>query len=138
MILGIGSDFASVERIGALWGRNREGMERRVFTKGEIEYCMARPEPEQHLAVRYAAKEAALKALGTGWAKGIGLADVEVTRADGERPGIGFHGRAGEVAAALGVRKAWLTLSHDGGFALAFVVLEGEPFGDQDAGENRG
>jgi holo-[acyl-carrier protein] synthase len=130
VILGIGTDLASVERVASLWERHRDGLGRRVFTTSEVDYCLSRTQPEQHLAGRFAAKEAALKALGTGWAKGVGLTDVEVIRSEDGRPSISFHGRALDIAGRLGVQNVWLSISHDGGLALALVVLEGTPAGD--------
>jgi len=127
MILGIGTDLAEIPRVEQLWNENRAGLERRVFTDGEVAYCMARARPAEHLAARFAAKEAALKALGTGWGRGVGLCDVEVVKGESGPPTLLFTGRALEVADSLGVTKSWLSMSHTDNLAIATVVLEGEP-----------
>lgn len=124
MIVGIGTDLVEVSRVAKLWAENRGGLERRVFTTAEVSYCVGRANASESLAGRFAAKEAALKALGTGWGAGLGLAEVEVVKGDEGAPGLIFHGNAAEKARALGVSRSWLSITHTEGFALAFVVLE--------------
>ena len=125
MIRGIGSDIVEIERIADALGAHSERFRARVFTEGERDYCDGRPRPPQHFAARFAAKEACMKALGTGRAEGVRWRDVEVTRDPSGRPGLELHGRAAEKASEMGVTRCHLSLSHDGDHALAFVVLEG-------------
>jgi len=126
VILGIGLDVVSVERVRGLWERRREPFLRRVFTPAESAACAAKADPVPSLAARFAAKEAGMKALGTGWAQGVGWRDLEVTSAPGRPPGLALRGRAEEVAASLGVAAVRLSLSHDAGVAAAVVILEGQ------------
>ena len=125
MILGIGSDLLEIERMAQAGKRYGERFHRRVFTPGERAYCESKGRPDEHLAVRFAAKEAALKALGVGWARGITWKDVEVLREEGGPPTLRFTGVARDVADALGVRRAHLSLSHSRDLALASVILDG-------------
>ncbi len=125
MILGIGLDLAEIHRIGELWRRNRAGLLRRVFTDAEAEYCDAKSNPSQHLAGRFAAKEAFLKALGTGWAAGAALRDVEIVSQPSAPPRIALHGRTAEISASMGVQRIHLSITHAGDYAAATVVLEG-------------
>jgi holo-[acyl-carrier protein] synthase len=97
---------------------------RRVFTEGEIRYCDAKANRTERYAARFAAKEAAMKALGTGWNHGVRWRDIEVVRQPGSRPTIVFHGKAAEVAARLGAKNAALSLSHTADTAIAQVILE--------------
>ena len=127
MILGIGSDLLEIERMAQAGKRYGDRFHRRVFTPGERAYCESKGRTDEHLAVRFAAKEAALKALGVGWARGITWKDVEVLREEGGPPTLRFTGVARDVADALGVRRAHLSLSHSRDLALASVTLEGEP-----------
>lgn len=137
MILGIGSDLLEIERMAQAGKRYGDRFHRRVFTPGERAYCESKGRPDEHLAVRFAAKEAALKALGVGWARGITWKDVEVLREEGGPPTLRFTGVAREVADALGVRCAHLSLSHSRNLALASVTLEGEPPRGRGRGNNR-
>ena len=123
MIRGIGVDLCPVSRVARIMERHPVRFEERVFTPGERAYCGARGVPAQHYAARFAAKEAALKALGVP--KACGWHDLEVA-ADGGAPRLTLHGPAAAAAAARGVRRAHLSLSHAGDTAIAFVVLEGE------------
>jgi len=125
LILGLGLDVVAVERVRGLWEGRREPFLRRVFTEVESAACAEKADPVPSLAARFAAKEAGMKALGTGWARGVGWRDVEVTSRPGLPPVLAFHGRAEEVAASLGVTSVHLSLSHDAGIAAAVVVLEG-------------
>jgi holo-[acyl-carrier protein] synthase len=91
----------------------------------EMAYCDTFAEPAIHYAARFAAKEAAVKALGTGFAGDVGFADVEVTRLASGQPQLRFHGGAARRVAALGVTQAWVSLTHTGDHAVAQVLLEG-------------
>lgn len=96
----------------------------RVFTAGELEDCRERHDEAQALAARFAAKEACLKALGTGWRRGFSLRDVEVVRTDGGAPAIRLAGGAATRAKECGVRAVHVSLTHEPGLAAAAVILE--------------
>lgn len=123
-VLGVGTDLVAVARIEKAARRFGERFLERVFLPGERLYCEARRNPYPCYAARFAAKEAVLKALGTGLAGGICWRDVEVVR-EGGAPGVRLRGRAAGLAAALGVEKVLLSLSHEGPFALALAVAVG-------------
>lgn len=123
-IIGIGVDVVQVERIAGSLGRFGKRMERRLFTAAELAYCRTFQDPLPHLAARFAAKEAASKALGTGMSQGVAWKDFEVIQPGGRQPRLEFHGKGREVFASLGCRAAHLSLTHDGGLAVATVVLE--------------
>jgi holo-[acyl-carrier protein] synthase len=126
MIVGTGVDIAEVKRIQAAVTRFGERFLRRVFTSAELLYCMAKPNAAERLAARFAAKEAGMKAIGTGLRHGITWHDVEVLRLPGQRPVLQFHGKAAEFAARLGCKRTHLSLSHTKEQAIAHVILEGE------------
>lgn len=126
MIIGIGTDIVSISRIEKAVIRFGERFINRVFTEEEANACKDKREPATHLAARFAAKEAVLKALGTGISQGIGFKDVEVTREKGKRPEIRLHQKAKEIAESYGYKSVHLSISHDGGVAVAFAVLEGQ------------
>ncbi|MGZ4811259.1 MAG: holo-[acyl-carrier-protein] synthase [Terriglobales bacterium] len=125
MIVGTGIDIAEVPRMAAAIQRFGERFLRRVFTAGEIRYCDAKANRIERYAARFAAKEAALKAIGTGWKNGVAWTDIEVRREPGGRPSIAFSGKAAEFAARLGAKRASLSLSHTKEQAIACVILEG-------------
>jgi holo-[acyl-carrier protein] synthase len=125
MIVGTGVDIAEVPRIQAAVDRFGDRFLRRVFTPNELKYCLSRVNVAERLAARFAAKEAGMKAIGTGLHLGVTWQDVEVIRHPGGRPGIRFTGKAAEFAAQLGCKHAHLSLTHTKEHALAFVVLEG-------------
>ncbi|RMG46747.1 MAG: holo-ACP synthase [Acidobacteria bacterium] len=126
MILGIGIDVTEIGRVEEAMARHGERFERRILTDRERDYCRRHRFPAPHVAARFAAKEAALKALGTGLSGGIAWRDVEIARGRTGAPALELHGRAAEVAAALGVTRAHVSLTHGRGVAAAVVVLEGE------------
>ena len=126
MIVGTGIDLAEVPRIAASIERFGERFLRRVFTEGEILYCDSKANRAERYAARFAAKEAALKAIGTGWNRGVSWHDIEVRREPGGRPTIAFHGKAAEVATRLGVKHVALSLTHTKEHAMAQVILENE------------
>lgn len=125
MVVGIGLDVVEVPRFEGVLSRHGERFERRVFAPGEIAACARRADRPRALAARFAAKEACLKALGTGWAEGLAFSQVEVENEPSGRPALRLHGPAAERAAALGVLRIHLSLTHDGEVAAAVVVLEG-------------
>jgi holo-[acyl-carrier protein] synthase len=124
-IIGIGTDATDLPRIADLLERYGDRFLRRIFTDEEIAYCTQRRDPVPHLAARFAAKEAAMKALGTGHARGVMWKDIEVVRHGGP-PRLNLHGGARARADAIGVRQSLLTLTHAETLALAHVMLLGE------------
>jgi holo-[acyl-carrier protein] synthase len=121
-IIGIGIDATDIPRIARTLERYGERFLRRVFTVGEIAYCMRRRNPSPHLAGRFAAKEAAMKALGTGHTQGVLWADIEVVRGGGP-PRIVLHGGAERRAASMQVTRSLLTITHSEALAFAQVLL---------------
>ncbi|HVI10646.1 MAG TPA: holo-[acyl-carrier-protein] synthase [Candidatus Binatia bacterium] len=124
MIVGTGIDIAEVPRIRQAIDRFGERFLNRIYSSGERRYCDSKANRVERYAARYAAKEAAMKALGTGWNHGVRWRDCEVVRPPGSRPTIVFHGKAGEIAARLGVKRAALSISHTAEQAIAQVILE--------------
>lgn len=123
-VRGIGIDIVKVDRIMASLERFGHRMEARLFTADELEYCKRHKDPLPHLAARYAAKEAASKALGTGMTGGVGFKQIEIVQPGGRVPTLRFHAQALRRYQELGCSASHLTLSHDGGLAVACVVLE--------------
>lgn len=126
MVTGLGIDLIRIDRVRKTLERFGNRFLKRIFTEGEIAYCLQKADPSPSLAVRFAAKEAAMKALGTGVSRGVYFRHVEVGRAPGEPPRILFHEGAGRRAETIGVVRSSLSLTHDAGVAVAVVVLEGE------------
>lgn len=124
MIVGTGIDMVEVARVAASIERFGERFLRRVFTEAEIRYCRAKHNAAERFAARFAAKEAALKAIGTGWRQGVAWREVEVGREPGGRPTIHFSGRAAQHATRLGMKRASLSLTHTTQHAIAQVILE--------------
>ena len=125
MVVGLGTDLVEIARMEASLARFGDRFLERIFTPGEIAYCNARRKgAAESLAARFAAKEAAAKALGTGISRGIGWKELEVVRHHGQPPQLRLHGRAAERAAYLGARHHSLSLTHGRDHALAVVVLE--------------
>jgi holo-[acyl-carrier protein] synthase len=124
MIVGIGVDILEVPRMAAAIQRFGERLLKRVFTEAEIQYCDSKLNRMERYAARFAAKEAGMKAIGTGWRGGISWRDIEVRRERSGRPTLVYAGKAAEVAARVGVRRAWVSLSHTEQHAIAQVVLE--------------
>lgn len=124
MIVGSGIDIAEVPRIADSIRRFGDRFLRRVFTEGEIRYCENKANRVERFAARFAAKEAAMKAIGTGWNHGVSWRDIEVCRMPGGRPTVTFHGKAAEFAAKLGTKHIALSLTHTQQFAMAQVILE--------------
>ena len=124
-VRGIGIDVCKVERISESLQRFGERMERRLFTPDELAYCRGFKDPMPHLAARFAAKEAASKALGTGMSGGVGWTQIEVVQPGGRKPTLRLTGAALERFTAMGATASHVSLSHDGGLGVACVVLEG-------------
>ena len=124
MIVGTGIDIAEVPRIADSISRFGERFLQRVFTEGERQYCDRKANRIERYAARFAAKEAGMKALGTGWNRGVRWRDIEVRRQPGGRPSLVFSGKAAEFAAGLGATNAALSLTHTASEAIAQVILE--------------
>src|SRR5262249_26182971 len=124
MIVGTGVDIAEVSRIAASIERFGRRFTERVFTPDEIRYCESKANKAERYAARFAAKEAGMKAIGTGWRHGVAWQDIEVRRGPGGRPTVVFRGVAGNFFAKLGADKAHLSISHTAEFAIANVILE--------------
>jgi holo-[acyl-carrier protein] synthase len=124
MIVGLGVDIAEVDRIRTAIERRGETFLRRVFTSAEIEYCEGFKNKFERYAGRFAAKEAAMKALGTGWRSGVRWVDLEVVREPSGRPTMVISGEAGKVAGRLGVKRIVLSITHTETQALAQVIFE--------------
>ncbi len=125
MIVGFGIDLVDIGRIRSTLERHGGRARARLFTEGELAYADRRQDPARHLAARFAAKEAAFKALaGSPSARGIGWRDIEVVSDTDGRPGLRLHGLAAARARELDVVAAWLTMTHADGMAAATVVLE--------------
>ena len=125
MIVGTGVDLERVDRIRAAIGRHGRRFHRARVHPRRNRLRRERKQRAESYAARFAAKEAAMKALGTGWDCGVRWVDVEVVREDKGRPALRFHGRAAEIAAGLGCRSASVSLSHTSDNAIAQVILEG-------------
>jgi holo-[acyl-carrier protein] synthase len=124
MILGIGVDLVDIARIKALMGKYGERFITRVFSPEEIEYCTRRHDAAACLAGRFAAKEAAFKALSADRFSGIGFKEIRIIVREG-RPELTLEGKAKEKAQHLGITGIYLSISHDKGCAVAMVVLDG-------------
>ena len=122
MILGLGTDLVAIARVEELLFRHRERFLSRVYTPSECEECLRRARPAMHLAARLAAKEAAMKAIGTGWASGVRWVDMEVCSPGGTVPRLSLAGEARAHAEARGIREVLVSLSHDRDYAVAVVV----------------
>lgn len=125
MILGSGVDLCEVPRIEAAIARYGKRFLERIFTPKEIAYADSKVNRSERFAARFAAKEAGMKALGTGWRGGIAWRDFEVVNLPSGRPTLRFHGRAAEIAGRLGVKHVALSITHTKEQALAMVILEG-------------
>lgn len=123
-IIGLGFDATDIPRVAEVYERYGERFLRRVFTDGEIAYCTRRRHPAPHLAGRFAAKEAAMKALGTGHSRGVLWKDIEVFRLGGP-PQLRLHGGAARRAEQMGVLRSLLTITHSDALAMAQVILQG-------------
>lgn len=125
MIIGIGTDIFEVRRMKAKMDEGT-GLINEIFTAGEIEYCKNFKHKEQYYAARFAAKEAFLKALGTGWRFGIKFSDIDIFRDELGKPSIRLLGKAKEIADEKGINKIHVSMSHIKEMVTAFVILEKE------------
>lgn len=124
-LVGIGTDIVECLRIAQMIERHGELFMNRVYTPHELEYCHSRKQSTQHFAGRWAAKEAVLKALGTGWVRGISWRDVEVRNDGGGKPLIELHGGAKERALQIDVEEVMISISHCRSHATAYAVAIG-------------
>jgi len=124
MIVGTGIDLCEVDRMQAAIERHGRRILERLFTEREIAYAERKANRYERYAARFAAKEAGMKALGTGWRAGIGWRDFEVTNLASGRPTLAFHGKAAEIAEKKGVRNVSLSITHTAAQAIAMVILE--------------
>jgi holo-[acyl-carrier protein] synthase len=123
-ILGIGTDLAEVDRIEQSIARYGDRFVNRIFTAGEIAYVSRKANRFERYAARFAAKEAGMKALGTGWSGGVRWRDFEVANLRSGRPTLQLHGKAAEYAVALGAKHVHLSLTHTATLAMAVVIFE--------------
>lgn len=125
-IIGIGTDIIECLRIAQMIERHGELFITRVYTPHEIQYCQSRKLATQHFAGRWAAKEAILKALGTGWRRGISWRDVEVRNEPGGRPTVALRGGARDVVEQLGITQMLISISHCRSHATAYALAQGD------------
>ncbi len=124
MIVSVGVDIVDVGRVQRLLDRHGQPFLERVFTPEERTYCLAGPRPGERLAARFAAKEAVMKCLGTGHARGVGFHQIEVLRRPSGEVAVALRGAAQDVGQQLGIGRIHLSLSHTAGQAIAFAVAE--------------
>jgi len=124
VIVGTGIDLVEIGKLRAAMERRGDRLRNRIFTPAEVRYCDGRPNPYQHYAARFAAKEALFKAIGTGWSGGVGWRDAEVRNRTNGKPDLLLSGKALEVARQLGAARFRISLSHTDRYAVAQVILE--------------
>ncbi len=124
MIIGTGVDIAEVPRVRESIERFGARCLRRIFTEGEIQYCEGKARRFESYAARFAAKEAGMKAIGTGWRHGVRWQDFEVANLRSGKPTLRFHGVAAQFAEKLGVRNVSLSITHTAELGMAHVILE--------------
>jgi holo-[acyl-carrier protein] synthase len=124
MIFGTGIDIVDITRFERFVKEENSSLFRRLFTTAEIAYCAARKRSAQHYALRFAAKEAFLKALGTGLREGLSWQDMEVVHDHNGKPDLALSGGAEHLFKTAGLTRCFLSLSHDGNCAVASVILE--------------
>lgn len=122
MIVGLGTDIIEIVRIGQMIERHGEQFLQRVYTEDEIRYCQRRKECYQHYAGRWAAKEAVMKTLGTGWTRGIGWQDIEVCTKRSGQPTINIRGSARDFAEKIGINEVLVSISHCRAYAMATAI----------------
>ena len=125
-IIGIGTDITECLRIARMIERHGELFINRVYTPAEIRYCQSRKQATQHFTGRWAAKEAVLKALGTGWVRGISWRDVEIRNEPSGKPVVAVRGGASDVVERLGITKLLVSISHCHTHATAYAIAVGD------------
>jgi holo-[acyl-carrier protein] synthase len=124
LIVGLGLDIAEIDRIEAAITRHGAPILERLYTPAEVAYCESHRNKFERYAGRFAAKEAAMKALGTGWRRGVRWRDIEVIREASGKPSLALKGVAKQIAEGLGAKNISLTITHSGNLALAEVIFE--------------
>lgn len=124
MVIGLGTDVCEIARVARYLERYGERFTRRCFTEREIAYCARYVNGAEQYAARIAAKEAASKALGTGWRDGVHWKCFEVDSFPSGKPFLRIHGRAAELASQMGLKNTNISLTHDAGIAFAVVIFE--------------
>ena len=124
MIVGLGLDIAEIDRIEAAITRHGAPILERLYTPAEMAYCESHRNKFERYAGRFAAKEAAMKALGTGWRRGVRWRDIEIIREPSGKPNLALKGAAKRIADGLGVKNISVTITHSGNLALAEVIFE--------------
>lgn len=127
MIFGTGIDIIAISRIGKSIDRFSGRFEERIFTRQEIDFCRSRPNPIQHFAARFAAKEAVLKSMGVGLDGGIAWKDIEVVSETSGRPKLNLSGEGKQLFDTLGLKNIHISLSHDKTHAIAQAIAEQAP-----------
>ena len=130
MIVGLGTDIVEIVRIGEMIDRHGEAFLNRIYTPEEIRYCQKRKHCNEAFAGRWAAKEAVMKALGTGFIRGIGWQDIEILSEKSGKPYVNIRGGAGEFAKKIGVDRVLITISHCRAYATATAIGVGSEFSD--------
>jgi len=123
-IVALGVDISRIERMRTAVERRGTRLLERLFTEGERAYCEARKQRITHYAGRFAVKEAVMKVLGTGWARGVRWVDIEVVRPRGQAPTVVLHGATQAIALERGVAHIHVTITHDAGISAAVAVAE--------------
>jgi holo-[acyl-carrier protein] synthase len=124
LIVGLGLDIAEIDRIEAAITRHGAPILERLYTPAEVAYCESHRNKFERYAGRFAAKEAAMKALGTGWRRGVRWRDIEVIREPSGKPSLALKGVAKRIAEGLGAKNISITITHSGNLALAEVIFE--------------
>ncbi len=123
MIFGIGTDIIEVKRVEEMVAKGRQYLET-IFTEKEIDYCGAKARKSEHYAARYAAKEAILKALGTGWRGGLSFSDIEILNDELGKPHVFLYGEVKRAFEHYRIQQTSISLSHTKEIAIAFIILE--------------
>lgn len=124
MVLGLGSDLAEVSRVERTISQFGERFLSRIYSVREREYALSKANSAERFAARFAAKEAGMKAIGTGWSQGVTWHDFEVVNAPSGRPSLRLTGKAQQIADRMGVKQISLSLTHTASLAFAVVILE--------------
>lgn len=126
MIYGVGIDLVNIQRLETVLQKWGDRFVKRVFTDGEADFCFKRAHPASRLALRFAAKEAFSKAIGLGMRKGLRWRDIEVFHHVGGRPGLRLQGRSSEICRERKITRFHVSLSDEGLYGMAVVILEGD------------
>ncbi len=124
MIYGVGIDIVKIARIQSALERFGSRFRGRIFTSVEDAYCLEKAKAHLHFALRFAAKEAFVKAIGTGIREGITWKDIEIRNEESGKPALHLYGMSAELCAKLGIRQKFVSLSHEEDYGVAVVILE--------------